>query len=187
MNYLKSFLPWIAFAVVATQFDWRWSAMTGLVLSVTLVLVARRAGRKADSLIIEWSGLIFFALIVAFSFSFPNSPLHTYTGALTNVWLAVTAWGSLLLGQPFTLGIARTMTEPEFWNTPVFRRVNVIITIVWAVSFTIGGLGGMALLGYAPHATFALITLNILCFALPIIFTVRYPRIVRARYQQKAA
>lgn len=187
MNYLKSFLPWIAFAVVATQFDWRWSALTGLVLSVALVLVARRAGRKADSLVIELSGLIFFTLLTVVAFSFPTSPLHTYTGALTNVWLAVTAWGSILLGQPFTLGIARTMTPRELWNTPVFRRVNVIITLVWAVSFTISGLGGMALLAYDPHGTFALVTLSVLSFAIPIVFTIRYPRIVRARYEQKAA
>jgi len=183
VNYLKSFLPWIAFAVVATQFDWRWSGLTGLVLSAGLLLLARREGRKADTLVIEWSALVFFALLTALAFSFPASPLKTYTGALTDVWLALTAWGSLAMGQPFTLGIARTMTPPEFWDNPVFRRVNVIITTVWAASFTVGAIAGIALLAYAPHATFALIAIKVLCFAVPIVFTIRYPRIVRARFQ----
>jgi hypothetical protein len=186
MNYLKSFLPWIAFAVVATQADWRWSGLTGLVLAAGLLALARREGREADTLVIEWSALAFFALLTAVAFAFPASPLKTYTGALTDAWLALTAWGSLALRRPFTLGIARTMTPPELWDNPVFKRVNVLITLVWAASFTITGLAGIALLNYAPHATAALITLKVLGFAVPVAFTVRYPRIVRARAQKAA-
>jgi hypothetical protein len=186
MNYLKSFLPWIAFAVVATQFDWRWSGLAGLVISAALLLNARREGRKADALIIEWSALAFFALLTAVAFAFPASPLKTYTGALTDAWLALTAWGSLLLRRPFTLGIARTMTPPELWDNPIFKRVNVLITLVWAASFTVTGLAGIALLHFAPHATVPLIVLKVLGFAVPIAFTIRYPRIVRARAQKAA-
>jgi uncharacterized membrane protein YoaK (UPF0700 family) len=186
VNYLKSFLPWIAFAVVATQFDWRWSGLTGLVISAALLLLARREGRKADTLVIEWSALVFFGLLTAVAFSFPTSPLKTYTGALSDVWLALTAWGSMVIGQPFTLGIARTMTPREFWDNPVFRRTNVIITLVWAVSFTVGAITGITLLAYAPHATFALIAIKVTCFVVPIVFTIRYPRIVRARFQNAA-
>ncbi|GLY39100.1 hypothetical protein Amsp01_051240 [Amycolatopsis sp. NBRC 101858] len=186
MNYLKSFLPWIAFAVVATQFDWRWSGLTGLVISAALLVLARREGRQNDALIIEWSALAFFALLTATAFAFPASPLKTYTGALTDAWLALTAWGSLAIGKPFTLGIARTMTPPELWGNPVFKRVNVVITLVWAASFTVTGLAGIALLNFAPHATAALITLKVLGFAVPVAFTIRYPRIVRARAEKAA-
>ncbi|SFW76853.1 hypothetical protein [Amycolatopsis australiensis] len=186
MNYLKSLLPWIAFAVVATQFDWRWSGLTGLVISAALLLLARRDGRTADTLIIEWSGFAFFALLTAVAFSFPASPLKTYTGALTDAWLALTAWGSLAIGKPFTLGIARTSTPEALWDNPIFKRVNVIITLVWALSFTAGGIAGIALLNFAPHATFALIALKVLCFGVPVAFTIRYPRIVRARAREAA-
>ncbi|MFG1643008.1 hypothetical protein ACGFMK_22175 [Amycolatopsis sp. NPDC049252] len=186
VNYLKSFVPWIAFAIVATQFDWRWSGLTGLVLAAALLVLARRDGRKADTLIIEWSALAFFVLLTAVAFGFPASPLKTYTGALTDAWLALTAWGSILLRHPFTLGIARTMTPPELWDNPVFKRVNLVITLVWAASFTITGLAGIALLNFAPHATAALIALKVLGFAVPVAFTIRYPRIVRARAQKAA-
>ncbi|MTD53462.1 hypothetical protein [Amycolatopsis pithecellobii] len=184
MNYLKSFLPWIAFAVVATQFDWRWAGLTGLVISVGVLLRARSEGRKPDALIIEWSGLAFFVVLTAIAFSVPASPLKNYTGALTELWLAVTAWGSILIGRPFTLGIARMMTPPESWENPLFKRVNLLVTLVWAISFTVGGVAGIALLNYAPHATFALIALKVLGFGVPAVFTVQYPRAVRARIQK---
>jgi hypothetical protein len=184
VNYLKSLAPWIAFAVVATQFDWRWSALAGLVISAVLLLLARREGRKADTLIIELSGLTFFALLSAVAFSFPASPLKTCTGALTDAWLALTAWGSLAIGKPFTLGIARTTTPEKFWDNPVFKRINVIITLAWAISFTVSGIAGITLLNYAPHATFALIAIKILGFGVPVAFTILYPRKARARAQQ---
>ncbi|HKN50882.1 MAG TPA: hypothetical protein VJX66_00210 [Amycolatopsis sp.] len=186
MNYLKSFLPWIAFAVVATQFDWRYSALTGLAIAGALLIVERLAGRKFDALIIESSAVAFFALLTALAFTAPNSPLKPYAGSLTDGWLALTAWGSLAIGRPFTLGIARTMAPPEFWDHPIFKRTNVIITAVWAASFTVTGAAGTALLHYAPHATIPLIMIKVLGFAVPIAFTIRYPRIVRARAQKAA-
>ncbi|GAA3568143.1 hypothetical protein GCM10022222_60070 [Amycolatopsis ultiminotia] len=186
MNYLKSFLPWIGFAIVSTQADWRWSGLVGLVLAGGLLATSRRQGRGWDSLVIELSALIFFAVLTVFSFSVPDSPLRDYVGALSDLWLAVTAWGSIGLRRPFTLGIAKTTTPRELWQTPAFRRVNLVITTVWAASFTVAGVAGSFLLGYAPHATVALIVLKVLGFAVPVAFTIRYVTLVRARAQKAA-
>jgi hypothetical protein len=125
-------------------------------------------------------------LLTVVAFTLTGSPVKSYTGALTDAWLALTAWGSLLIGRPFTLGIARTMAPREFWDHPIFKRTNVIITAVWAASFTVSGIAGVALLSYAPHATVPLIVLKVLGFAVPIAFTIRYPKIVRARAQKAA-
>jgi hypothetical protein len=54
--------------------------------------------------------------------------------------LGVIAWASLAIRRPFTLGIAKQSTPGELWGRPEFLRVNVIITLVWAVSFTLGAL-----------------------------------------------
>ena len=186
MNYLKSFLPWIAFAVVSTQADWRWSGVTGLVLAGGLLLLERRRGKAWDTLFIEVSAVAFFALLTAWSFTDPTSPLRDYVGALTDLWLALTAWGSIAAKRPFTLGIAKTMVPPEIAATAVFRRVNVVITAVWAASFTVAGIAEAILLHFAPHDTVALVAIKVLGFAVPISFTIRYPRIVRARAQKVA-
>jgi hypothetical protein len=186
MHYLKSFVPWIAFAVVATQFDWRYSGLVGFVLAGALVLWERREGRKLDTLIIELSAVGFFAALTVFSFAFPGSPLRPYAGALSVGWLAVTAWGSIFVGRPFTLGIARTMAPPEVWDNPFFKRVNVVITAAWAISFTVSAIAAATLLHFAPHATALLIAVKVAGFVLPAAFTVRYTRVVRARAQKAA-
>ncbi|WP_239154696.1 hypothetical protein [Amycolatopsis sp. FDAARGOS 1241] len=46
MNYLKNFIPWIGFAIVSTQADWRWSSVLGLVLAGGLLLLERRGARR---------------------------------------------------------------------------------------------------------------------------------------------
>ncbi|WP_203991837.1 hypothetical protein [Sphaerisporangium rufum] len=178
---LAGFLPWIAYAVIATGDEWRYGAVAGLLIALVVIAADRAAGRRWDQMVIEASGAVFFALAAALSFADPDSPLTPYGPALVNAWLAATVWGSLAAGRPFTLGIARGMTPPRLWDTPQFRRVNVTITAVWGVAFTVAAIGLAVLLRAAPHATAAVVTVKIVTFVLPAVFTVRYPRLVRAR------
>ncbi|MFE0626633.1 hypothetical protein ACFW3D_06635 [Streptomyces sp. NPDC058864] len=187
MGYLRSFLPWIAFAVVATEADWRYGALAGLVLSAGLVARERRAGRPADRFVVELSSGAFFALLAALAFAAPHSPLEPYNTALSLGWLALTAWGSLAVRKPFTLGIARSMVPSAVWDNPVFLRTNVIITAVWAASFTVNAALLAVLLSAAPHALAGIIAVKICGFALPVVFTTRYSRAVAARGQAATA
>ncbi|WP_055590215.1 hypothetical protein, partial [Peterkaempfera griseoplana] len=173
MRYLRTFLPWIAFAVIATNGDWRYGAPAALLLAVWLLLSDLRAGHRADELVMELSAALYFAAATAYSWAVPHSPLTAYGSALSMGWLALTAWGSLAVRRPFTLGIARTMTPPELWDHPAFRRVNVVITAVWAASFTATAAALWGLAAAAPHATAALIGVKVLGFAVPVVFTLR--------------
>ncbi|MCD0481471.1 hypothetical protein LO771_03365 [Streptacidiphilus sp. ASG 303] len=181
MPALRTFLPWIAFAVIATKGDWRYGAPAALLLALWLLAADRRAGRGAGELVMEISGAAFFAALTAFSWTVPHSPLTPYGPALAMGWLAVTAWGSLLAGRPFTTGIARTMTPPELWGDPRFRRANTVITAVWAASFTATGAALAVLLAAAPHATAAVVSVKLLGFALPAAYTVHRRRAAARR------
>lgn len=187
MNYLRGFAPWIVYAVVGTQLDWRYSALTGLVLTAALLLWGRTEGRAADAMVIELSAGVFFALLTVFAFVDPGSPLRDQVVTLSSAWLALTAWGSLALRKPFTLGIARGMVEPEIARTPLFRRTNVVITAVWATAFTAEAIALAILLTAAPHATALVVACKVAALAVPIAFTVRYPAVVRARALKNAS
>ncbi|SHL61831.1 hypothetical protein [Actinacidiphila paucisporea] len=179
MNYLRGFIPWIAFAAVSSV-GWQWGALAGLLLGLQLVVRDRRSGVPADSLILEHSTVLWFAALTAFAFAAPDSPVRHVTGALSLGWLAATAWAGLAVGRPFTLGIARRQTPAELWHNPVFLRINVVLTRVWAASFTVTA----ALLAGASAAHLgdaASVPLQIAGFAAPAIFTARYPDRVRAR------
>lgn len=185
MYYLRGFVPWIAFAAVSPA-GWRWGAVAGLLLGIYRVVQDRRAGVAADALVLEHSTVAWFAALTVFSLALPDSPAQHYTGALSLGWLAATAWGGLAAGRPFTLGIARRQAPVELWEHPAFLRINVVLSTVWAASFT----ATAALLTVASAADLGSavsVPLQILGFAAPAVFTARYPERARARLAAPAA
>lgn len=182
LRYVLTFLPWIAFAVLSTNGEARYGAAAGLLVSIVLLAVDRRAGRGWDEMVIELSSGLFFAGLTLAAFVITPAPFGEYGPAVSVGWLAVTAWGSLAIRKPFTLGIARRTTPAEVHSTPLFYRVNAVITAVWAGAFTLNAIGLALLLALAPHATAAIVAVKIAGFVLPALFTIRYPQIVRARY-----
>jgi hypothetical protein len=183
LGYVKTFAPWIAFAVLSTSGESRWGALAALVLALALVALDRRNHKEWDALIIECSSALFFGALTVAAFTVNPAPLGDYGPAVAGGWLALTSWGSLAIRRPFTLGIAKTMVPKEFHDHPMFYRTNAIITAAWGIAFTLEAVLLAVLLAVAPHATAALITIKIASFVLPAIFTIRYQQIVRARQE----
>lgn len=183
LGYVKTFAPWIAFAVLSTSGENRWGALAGFGLALLLLAVDRRKGKSWDALIIEISSAVFFGALAVASFTISPAPLGDYGPAVAAAWLAVTAWGSLAIRRPFTLGIAKSMVPEQFHSHPMFYRTNAIITAAWAIGFTLETVLLLLLDALAPHATAALIAVKIGSFVLPALFTIRYRQIVRARQE----
>jgi hypothetical protein len=178
LGYLRGFAPWIVFAALAAV-DWRLGVLAGLVTAVAAILWARRT-QSWDALLLDLGAVVFFLILAVIGLADPHSPVAGWAGTLSLAWLALIAWGSLAIRRPFTLGIARQSTPREMWTSPVFHRVNVVITAVWATTFT-----AITLADTVVHLTHAGTTATVAVYAgylVPIVFTRRYPAIVRARY-----
>jgi hypothetical protein len=179
MSYLRGFVPWIAFAVLSSL-GWQWGALAGLVLAVLLFAGGRRKGTPLDTQVLEISTAVYFAVLTVFALLVPASPVQHFVGAISMGWLALTAWGGLAARQPFTLGIAKQQTPKEFWGHPLFRRINVVITTAWAIAFTLTA-AVLTVLDLVEAGTIANILVQVAGFAIPAIFTARYPEHVRSR------
>ncbi|MFJ8031075.1 hypothetical protein [Streptomyces sp. NPDC096032] len=180
MSYLRTFLPWIVFAVVPSR-DWQWGALAALVAAAALIAREKRSGAGFDALIIETGSALFFAALAAVAFADPHSGVHGYSAALSSGSLAVIAGVSLAIGRPFTLGIAKRTTPREYWGLKPFIRTNVVITAVWTAAFAATA-AVLALLAQAgdAHSTSATLV-QIAGFAVPMVFTVRYVAHVQAK------
>lgn len=179
MSYVLAFAPWIVYSVIPSS-QWRWGALAALaVCAATLVpSVVRR--RPASALMIQIGSAAFFGATVALAFADPHTALHPYMPAVASLWLALISWFSLAIRQPFTLGIARLSTPREIWHQPMFIRTNVIITLFWALSFTVGG-ALLAACAAAHAGTTTTVVVQIASFVVPIVFTTRYVAVVQAR------
>ena len=185
MNYVRGFVPWIAFAIVS-GFSWQWAAALGLLGSVGLLVQAGTKKIPLDSQILEISTLVYFGALTGLAFSQPASGLHHYTGATSMGWLALTAFGGLAIRRPFTLGIAKLQTPRELWETPVFKRINYVITSVWAIAFLVTAIV-LAILDVNGVGEVVSIIVQVAGFVVPALFTRAYPERVRARYADRIA
>ncbi|MCT9003605.1 hypothetical protein ACWGKW_07085 [Streptomyces sp. NPDC054766] len=180
MSYLRTFLPWIVFAVLPSG-NWQWAALAALVVAVAVIGQQLRSGVGPDALIIEIGSAVFFAVLAGIAFANPDSGVHDYSAALSAGTLAVIAGVSLAIGKPFTLGIAKRTTPREVWELKPFIRTNVIITAVWTAAFALTAVV-LAFVAHAGNAHSTPATLvQVAGFALPMIFTVRYVAHVQAK------
>jgi hypothetical protein len=182
VSYLRSFAPWIIYAVLSSV-DWRIGMCAAAVAAVILVIGQRRAH---DLDLLTGVTAAFFVVMAIIALAAPHSGLHHWTPALSAATLAVIAAGSLAVRQPFTLAIARRTVPEQFWHTPLFLHSNDVITSVWAAAFTASAIAS-ALVIHASPGSSAVIAVQVAGFVVPFIFTKRYTGHVQAVGRAAAA
>ncbi|MCV7302287.1 hypothetical protein H7J93_21930 [Mycobacterium barrassiae] len=146
-SFLKSpfagIAPWALLAVLSGPGHFAQAVLAAVGLSVAVLLISLGRGIKVHAL--EVFGLVFFAGLAAVGV-FANDNvirfLEVWAGELTNISLACFAWLTLLVRRPFTIGYAKDTTPQEYWDSPLFKRTNNVITAVWAGAFTFAAAAG---------------------------------------------
>ncbi|MFD4413526.1 hypothetical protein ACFVXW_34295 [Streptomyces sp. NPDC058251] len=137
-----AFAPWIVFDVVASPSTWGYAALAGLITAVVLSgpSIARGQIKLLDLVaIIFFAGISLVALVVGRK---DLLWLETYAQVLSSAVIAVAAFVSLAF-DPFTAQYARDSAPREVWGTPEFRRVNRMLTLLWATVFAVIALLGL--------------------------------------------
>ncbi|WP_067483123.1 hypothetical protein [Actinomadura hibisca] len=179
--YALTFLPWISLAIMGDVNE-RAAAPVGLAVALALLVWHRRAGQRWDSLILECSTAFYMAALSVVALVMPDAAVLDYGASLAIGWLALTAWGTLAARRPFTEGIARRQVSAEIAATDLFKRINTVLTLAWATGFTVTAAVLAAVQYLAPDNTTLLIACKIAGFALPALFTARYPDAARKRH-----
>ncbi len=123
---------------------------------------------------LDWAATAYFALATASLIAWPEAAGPIFADfAVTGIYLCLfcAAFVPPLLGMaPFTHHYARKYTPPAVWNHPIFLRINLLMTYVWAGLFLLCVLLSL----YPSVVTRALIPLGmILGVGLP--FNLRFP------------
>ncbi|WP_161789945.1 hypothetical protein [Streptacidiphilus neutrinimicus] len=177
VNYVRGFAPWLCYAALS-PLDWR-LGMCAAALAAVLLLSAQLRSRSLD--LLGAATCAFFVAMAAVALAAPKSGLHTWTCALSNGVLAVTALTSLTVRRPFTLSIARSQVPREFWNAPRFIHVNMVLTGVWAAAFTAAAAACALIVEYGHAAALPLVVVQVLAFVVPFVFSGRYADRAKAK------
>jgi hypothetical protein len=178
--------PWILFSLVAAgpgRFEEAASAALGLTL-LTLWLGSRR-GVKVH--LLEAFTAVFFGVLAVIGLIAPDALLdwlQVWAGDLSSIALAVFAVGTLLIRRPFTLAYAKDSTPVEYWDSPLFKRINYVISAAWALAFTVSAISGAIGVGVLRDAdnfwTAWIIPIGAIIFA--VSFTEFYPDHATAKF-----
>jgi hypothetical protein len=172
------FLPWIVFGFASGFNHWRVATGGGLILCLVYLAVLVRRGISIK--LIDWTTLAIFVIGAVLMVGMRSTIFPIYSAVVIWSCFALTAWSSVLVGRPFTTAYARENAPREFWEHPVFIRLNLLMTLVWCGLMTVNI--GFAVIGVIVGGNLAK---PLLSFAVPtallvlgFVFNGRFP----ARY-----
>jgi hypothetical protein len=136
--------PWIVMSLLSGPGRFEESLAAALGLSILFTYLGHRRGGSLKPL--ELFDIAYFCILAVVGLLASDDLiawLEKWSGELSSLALAVFAFGSLLVGNPFTLPYAKETTPEKYWDSPLFLRVNRIITLAWALSFTLSAAAGL--------------------------------------------
>jgi hypothetical protein len=180
-NPIAGFLPWIVFWVIAgSPSTWEFGAIAAFLVAVILRLPTIERGSVK---MLDVATIAFFAVmaIVGIIVS-PHDRdwLDRWSNVLSSGALGVLVLASLAF-MPFTEQYARESAPPEVWHTPLFRRTNQVLTLVWGGVFVATAILGVISREHPSTRDWTSWVIPIVLIVAAAKFTRAYPEQVRAR------
>jgi hypothetical protein len=135
--------PWILMAVINGPGRFEEAASVALALALLTLWVGSRRGVPVH--LLEAFTVVYFGVLALLGLVASDRViewLQLWAGELSNSALAVFAIVTLLIRRPFTLAYAKDTTPREHWDSPLFLRINYVISAVWAGAFLFSALVG---------------------------------------------
>jgi hypothetical protein len=141
---LAGLAPWIAMSLLSGPGRFEESVSTALGLSILFIYLRLRRGGSLKPLeVFEVAYFGSLAIVGLLASDNLIGWLEKWSGEMSSLALAVFTFGSLLVGNPFTLPYAKETTPREYWDSPIFLSINRVITLVWALAFTVAAAAGL--------------------------------------------
>lgn len=129
---IRSFLPWILYFILLGHSQERIDIAV-IIAGITSITFEFKGLKKG--FILNWGTLAFFIFMFITVVLFKNQWIAKQAWIFSNGTLAVIAWASILVKQPFTIQYAKLQVAKDKWNHPIFIRINYILTAVWGTIF----------------------------------------------------
>jgi len=169
MTLVLGFAPFILFAVLS-----RLSTDLALwaAFAAAFVVTIRDFVESPSLRLLDVGNLALFGVLALARFLAPGLPLVTVR-ALAELFLFLLLAASLLRKQPFSLQYAHVTAEER--TAPLFMRVNIVISGIWAAAFAAMAAMDLLLVFIATLPLWPAIAVSVAAFAIAITFTLRYP------------
>jgi hypothetical protein len=177
------FIAWGSYGVLIIAGHPTAAVCVGLAIMIALVTLEYR---DSTLKIVDCTSLGCFALALLTIVTTGRDLFSNYRFIAAWGIFAVVAWATLLARFPFTLQYARERAPREVWSTPPFITMNVVMTAVWALIFTLDTL--LAILARRGHSVLMLVgVIPAVTMLIGYAFNRYYPEHFRKRFDLPSA
>ena len=132
---IGSFAPWIVYWVIAdSRSTWEFGAIAAAIISGLLLLPTLERGGVKSLDVLSFAFFVVIALVGAISSPHDGDWMDRWSQVLSSGALAVFVLVTIPF-VPFTEQYARESAPPEVWDTPRFKRTNLVLTAMWGLVF----------------------------------------------------
>jgi hypothetical protein len=170
LSLVLGFLPVIAFSLLARLLpagDFGLAALISAAIAGIVMAVTRPPW--PPKILTAGSLAVFIVLaLVGFAVRGDDSWLHTWGGSGVGIVLGVLIL-VLIPVMPFTEQYARETTPQQYWGSPTFKRINLVLSVAWGVASIGVGICRVAAELIVKHTTAQhLVTQLVLGAAVPL-------------------
>lgn len=182
LGVVVGFIPWIVFS---TLYSSNSTAIIEACLSAIVIsmIVSHRELRKG--FIFPWGSLICFMALAINGYFNISEWLINHPNIPLNCTIPLIIWVSLVIGKPFTLQYAKEQVPPEKWNSPLFIKINNILTVMWGVCLSIAAVPSLFMDYNTYHHSIWWNTIfYYLCLAIAIWLNRKLPSLIKKSNQE---
>jgi phytoene dehydrogenase-like protein len=166
-----AFIPWILYWSLSAV-GWNLQAVVLAFIASLFLNVYRVRIRKL--MLMDAVTLLFFASNFAIMLLIGGAVIIEYSRLAVYVTLCGMAFGSIAIGNPFTYQYAKQDWPREYWDDPIFKNTNNIITALWGFIFLIDALSYQ--IGSSSRNIFLSVVIPNLLLGVGIVFSVGLPK-----------
>jgi hypothetical protein len=112
-----------------------WAACGALVVAITLLITSSQRERATRNVILQGAVVLYTGIAIAsIVYGTHTGFVAQYGRTLSAVGYAAIAFGSLAF-TPATDYYLRPVVRSTRWNDPDYERLNVTLTLIWALGF----------------------------------------------------
>jgi len=188
-NPFIGFAPWIALAILEGPGRLTLAVAVGLSIAVAFLAVDKLLGHSTKILaVVDVVAFGVFLVVVLTASPATLEWLELWFGELANILLVLVVAGSMVARVPFTIQYAKEQTDPAYWDSPVFLRINYLITGVWGLSFLVSAIAGFYgdLVLHDSNNVWTGWIIQVAATLVAVQFTVWYPDYATARALESA-
>lgn len=180
MNVIKlllAFAPWIVFGLISGQSFF--GLEIDMVVSIAIALILGYKTMK-KWYILPWVTFTFFVLAFITIVLMKNIWVAQHMKILSYMVLVAVAWGSILVGLPFTMQYAKEEVDKSLWKTKSFIRTNQIITAFWGAIFFVNLGISYYLFIHKVMGGWTFMVVGWVLILIGLVFTTEYTKLVRS-------